>query len=320
MKAESVSDKTAVTNNGAGSNLLLMDDTPSEAVRKILIKNLAYMKAQEQAATYDRPVEGVHQMRVATRRMRSAFRVFKSAVPGAYKDDLLPGIRRTAQQLGAVRDLDVMLIKLRAYQQHRGTLAPEPLLPLRRWFTQQREERRRELLLWLDSPEYATFLHRGHDLLRAPLARNGSPGTSQRVAAIAPALIYGQLAKVKALDSVIEEGSAEQIHDLRIECKKLRYTIEHLKDLLGDKIDPLVASLKVVQDTLGEYNDHHVMLDFIAEAREERVEIPPRHLDDYERHLREDIQRQREAIPGVWKDFLTKKNHKALSKAVGGLV
>ena len=136
---------------------VLADDPLAEAGRKVLRLHLLRMLEAENGSR-DGDVESVHKMRVATRRMRAAWRVFN----GAYKQRLqrryVGELRQVAQTLGAVRDMDVQLERLCANTPppaRRTTASLEPLIE--EW--QRRRDGAREVLLdLLESKDYEDFV------------------------------------------------------------------------------------------------------------------------------------------------------------------
>ncbi len=92
----------------------MADDPLAEAGRKVLRLHLLRMLDAENGSR-DGDVESVHKMRVATRRMRAAWRVFNGAYKTRLQDRYVGELRQVAQTLGAVRDMDVQLERLREY-------------------------------------------------------------------------------------------------------------------------------------------------------------------------------------------------------------
>ena len=113
-------------------------------------------------------------MRVATRRMRAALRVFADYLDAAEYKPFLRMVRMTGRELGAVRDLDVFRIKTQAYV---DSLLPEEqsgLDPLMDAWAAERERARGELIEYLDSDRYQRFKEKFEHFLRTPGAGAGS--------------------------------------------------------------------------------------------------------------------------------------------------
>ena len=202
-------------------------------------------------------------MRVATRRMRAALRVF-----GAYLDaDVMRpvdrGLRRTGRVLGAVRDLDVFHEKTMVYldslpEDRRGDL--DPLLAV--WQV-RREHARAEMIEYFDGGRYPRFVEAFTTLLddpgRASLGFIDDDGEARphRVAHVLPAVLYDRVAGVWAYDDVItgHDTPLVRFHRLRIAGKALRYTFEFFEEVLGADAKPLISATKGMQDHLGDLQD-----------------------------------------------------------------
>ncbi len=91
------------------------DDPLSEAGRKVLRMHLARMLAAEAGTRAGEDIEQLHKMRVATRRMRSMWRVFDGAYRPKVQQRYVRELQVVATTLGAVRDLDVLIEGLDDY-------------------------------------------------------------------------------------------------------------------------------------------------------------------------------------------------------------
>ncbi len=129
------------------------DENLAEAARKVMRFHFARMLAREPGTRSGEDIEALHEMRVATRRMRAAFEVFEQAFePGVLKP-YLKGLRQAGRMLGRVRDLDVMIDNARAYAA--GLPEGHPgLAPLLEEWSTQRDAARIEMLAYLDGPDY----------------------------------------------------------------------------------------------------------------------------------------------------------------------
>ncbi len=88
-------------------------DTISAAGRKIVLSELIQLRRHEDAVQSGDDHEAIHDMRVATRRMRSALRLLGAYYRPKEVKRLSRGLKELADELGTVRDLDVLLIDLR---------------------------------------------------------------------------------------------------------------------------------------------------------------------------------------------------------------
>ena len=236
------------------------DDPMAEAGRKVLRFHFARMLAREEGARHGRDIEALHNMRVATRRMRAAFDVFGPWYRPRAMRPVLKGLRATGRALGRVRDLDVFMAQAQAYL---GTLPAEErsgLEPLLEAWQARREQARTRMLAYLDGEAYARFVERFRAFLESADAGLGKahPRRPARVRTAAPVLIYERLAHVLAYEPLLEQASIEQLHALRIAFKRLRYTLEFFREVLGPQAAAVLKDLKAMQDHLGDLNDADV--------------------------------------------------------------
>ncbi|MBN1451877.1 MAG: CHAD domain-containing protein [Anaerolineales bacterium] len=259
------------------------DDPMAEAGRKILRFHFAHMLSHEKGTRLGDDIEELHDMRVATRRMRAAFEVFGPFFkPKAIKSHL-KGLRATGRALGRVRDLDVFMEKA---EHHLETLpkGERPgLVPLLDAWRQERDIARDKMLAHLDCEGYQQFKQDFNDFVSTPGAGarsiavviNPSPNLVRHVA---PVLIYTHLAAVRTYETIITNATIEQLHALRIEFKKLRYALEFFREVLGTQAKGVINDLKILQDHLGDLNDANVacqiLREFIETWEERQIDLP----------------------------------------------
>ena len=254
----------------------------AEAGRKILRFHFAHMLSHEKGTRLGEDIEELHDMRVATRRMRAAFDVFKPFFkPKAIKNHL-KGLRATGRALGRVRDLDVFMAKAEHYLEtlpEDERLGLEPLLDA---WQQEQALGRDQMLAHLDSESYQQFKQDFNDFVSTPGAGarpvSGNNPEPDRVRHVAPVLIYTHLAAVRSYETIITNATIEQLHALRIEFKKLRYTLEFFREVLGAQAKEVIDDLKTLQDHLGDLNDANVacriLREFIETWEERQMDLP----------------------------------------------
>lgn len=266
---------------------ILPTDPLSEAGRKVMRYHFAEMLRHEEGTRLGEDIEALHDMRVATRRLRASFEVFSDAYKRGALKPHLRGLRATGRSLGSVRDLDVFMEKAQAYLDTFPEDDPQDLDPLLNSWRKQREKARQKMLTFLDSQEYATFKRKFNVFLSTPGA--GARRISKQepephlVRELAPVLIYSHLAYVRAYDPFVEGAPIERLHALRIEFKKLRYTVEYFKEVLDAPAAAVIEDLKKIQDHLGDLNDAQVAGDILkrfieqweAEQDEQSSDAPP---------------------------------------------
>jgi CHAD domain-containing protein len=258
---------------------VLPEDTLTEAGVKVLRFQFAEMLRHEAGTRHGEDIEELHDMRVATRRLRAAFEVFSTAFDPRLIKPHLKGTRATGRALGRVRDLDVFMEKAAHYldslpQDQRGGL--DPLLQA---WQNQRAEGRTAMLAYLDSPAYLIYQRSFYNFLATPPQ---PPETDQaspaQVRYIVPVLVYTRLAAVRAYAPRLPSATIEELHGLRIEFKKLRYTLEFFREVLGPEAKEVIHAIKSIQDHLGDLNDAHVacqiLRDFLDELEHHQQAIP----------------------------------------------
>lgn len=261
---------------------ILRGEPLSEAGRKVMRYHFAQMLRHEEGTRSGKDIEALHDMRVATRRMRASFEVFGQAFEKRALKPHLKGLRATGRALGAVRDLDVFMEKAQKYIDDLPAERQDGLEPLLEHWKEERLAARASMLEYLNSQEYARFKRNFNIFVNTPFAGARQPPadepTPNLVCQLAPILIYERMAAVRAYDSLLKDAPIERLHALRIEFKKLRYTVEYFREVLGKRAYDVIESIKQLQDHLGDLNDAQVateiLRDFI-DASEERQQYLP---------------------------------------------
>ena len=240
-----------------------LDDSMAEAARKTLLLHWGRMLDQEAGARAGTDIEQVHDMRVATRRMRAALRVFADYLDADTFKPFVKMLRRTGRTLGAVRDLDVFREKAQHYL---GTLPDERKseldLLLAAWQTEY-QRARGELMELFDSDAYAQVKTEFEKFLRTPGAgaaatemQEGEP-IAHCVRDVLPIILLRGWAIVRAYDESVSTPDVPltRLHQLRIASKGLRYTLEFFADVMNPEAQSLIEQMKQLQDHLGNLQD-----------------------------------------------------------------
>jgi len=240
---------------------VLPSDTMTEAAAKTLKFHLAKMLEHEEGTRLGEDPEELHDMRVSTRRMRMALRVFADYLDPDVLRPVLRGLRRTGRVLGAVRDLDVFNEKTQVYLDGLPDERAGDLDGLLEAWKDEREKQRAHLVTYLDGKRYRRFVARTTELLDGPVEalapQNLVTPRPQRVAQVLPGVLYKDMAVVWAFEGQLGglETPLPRFHLLRKACKGLRYTLEFFEDVLGPGARPLIKRVKGLQDHLGDLQD-----------------------------------------------------------------
>lgn len=245
------------------------DLTVSETFQKILRHNLGYLEEWEQVARSPEDIEGVHQTRVTFRRMRSLLTTFRPAIPKKLTAEWSETMRDLAGRLGKARDLDVFIDE--ALGDIRGKLSLPGEAELEALVRQKRDLAYEDVRRMLDSEQYANFKVDFVQWLDRRAWEQGMLKKKQRKLLEGNVLPFAR----KVLDMqercVLETGAhvhkdvAEEMHRLRIECKKLRYAAEFFMPLFAD-MGQFIDHMKGLQDLLGVMNDVAVMRGLLDEV------------------------------------------------------
>ena len=221
--------------------------TAGEVAFAILRRHYATMLAHEPGVRLGEDPEELHDMRVATRRLRAALKLYSDFLPKRserYERDL----RWVAGALGEVRDLDVHLQRLCEESSRNGEVLEQVVSLLR----ERRIEARKRMLEALDSNRYERLLAN----LSGTLRGGRSPSTTAPILEAAPDLLRDRYKKVrKAANKLREDSPPEHFHDLRKKGKRLRYALEPLQEIYGKQAKKMVKLLKKTQDDLGDHQD-----------------------------------------------------------------
>jgi CHAD domain-containing protein len=227
-------------------------DPPAHHVRAALDLRLRALVAHDAGTRSGADIEDLHQMRVSVRRMRATLKAARPLLDAGWADALRAELGWLGGALGPVRDLDVLLLRLR------GEIAglPEPDRDAAGVLVDalevERAHARAAMRAALDAPRYTTLLERLADAVRLPL-----PGRSATQAQ--PELVDLVRAQARRLRRSVERaGEAppdDVLHALRIDGKRLRYTGELAEPILGKPVRRLLAATAGLQEVLGDHQD-----------------------------------------------------------------
>ena len=298
------------------------DDSLGEAGRKVLRMHLARMLAFEAGTRSGEDIEDLHKMRVATRRMRAAWRVFDGAYRPKLQRRYVAELRTIADALGEVRDIDVLLEHLDGHMARLPAAGQEAMEPLRGAWRRQREVARGRLVARLDSKPYRSFVEDYLDFTESPGAGELPTlmGQPSLVRDTAGSRILAAYERVRAYETVITWADVPTLHALRIEGKRLRYTLEYFAEVLPVGARKLIAGVTEMQDHLGLLNDADVAArisrewlnlnaPYLPAASREAVGL---YLDSREA----DVERLRRSFRPVWRRMTGPTFRRALGLAI----
>ena len=248
-------------------NVTLSAQMPAAMAVQRILKNLTTVMHQNlDGVRKDIDSEFLHDFRVAVRRARSLLGQTKGVLSPETTTALQTHLKTMGGITGDVRDLDVYLLKKTTYVDYVPDVLKPGVQHLFRILQRKRRTAKDRMGKAMVGDEFKAAL----DALDAfvgsdPLAHTDAAGN----------LPIGELAKTainKRYRRILKKGrritsstADEKLHELRIDCKKLRYLLEFFTSLFpADQMKILIKQLKRLQDNLGDFNDLCVQQDFLT--------------------------------------------------------
>ena len=302
------------------------DDSLPEAARKVLRFHFGRLQHREAGTRSGVDPEELHNMRVAARRMRAAWRVFDDAFKPGKTKKLRRRIETLSDRLGAVRDLDVLIEGLQAYSDGMNPSQQRGLDPLLSLWKKQRDGARSLLITELDSSGHKAFVEEMDEFLAAganAAANVGAPTTPHRVRDRAPSQLWAAYEAVRAYELVLPWADVETLHQLRIASKWLRYTLEFFGEALGPDTALLIERTVALQDYLGNLNDADIASKLARDvlvARADRLSrTEAEAIGAYLRLREREVARLRRSLGPVWRAVNGATFRRALGRATAAL-
>ena len=209
--------------------------------------------------------EGVHSMRVASRRLRSALRDFTPYLHKRRLSSSLKSLRDIADALGEVRDQDVAIMALEKLQAH----SSDDLTPALKQFIDVRKEIRNQA-----REELVTMLADGElkqlELSFTTAVDEATAGGTTRSQApllisfrkMSRAIILDRLKELEKLSNgLFRPFEVETLHEMRIAAKRLRYAIELFQQCWGRSVATYAKRAAQLQTALGDVHDCDVWIE-----------------------------------------------------------
>jgi CHAD domain-containing protein len=229
------------------------DATAGDVVRRAIASSVTRLILHDPVVRLDSDPEGVHQARVATRRMRSDLRTFRTLVDQVETADFRHELRWLADLLGVVRDGDVLLERMR----RRAAELPESYrrgaVDVLATLEADRDLSHARLLTALRDRRYLRLLDRLVAEANAPSLLPEADAPAELVVA---GLARGPWRSLeKAAKRLGKKPSDEELHDLRIRTKRVRYAAEAAAPVFGEQASALAEAAADLQTVLGDLND-----------------------------------------------------------------
>lgn len=242
------------------------------AVRDILRFLFGIMRQNEAGILDDIDTEFLHDFRVACRRARSAVGQFKGVFDASTTQRLRQDLGNLGTMTNRVRDLDVYLLSRAAYRAKLPEAHRDAIEPLFDRLQRDRQQAFHSLKRKLRAKTYTKLMTQWETFVNAETAETASATSTTGPNAARPIRKVAQKRLSKLCGRVVDSGrlllaeeDEERMHELRIDCKKLRYALEFTSSLFPPPaIAPVLRHLRKLQDVLGDFHDCCVQQETLA--------------------------------------------------------
>ncbi|MBW9273139.1 MAG: CHAD domain-containing protein [Candidatus Thiodiazotropha sp. (ex. Lucinisca nassula)] len=256
-------------------NFRLDPDAPAYVTaRQIMLSLLNTLEANIDGTRADLDSEFLHDLRVATRRTRSAM----SQIKGVFDPEQLEPFKQAfgwiGQITGETRDLDVYLLHYPDYRASLPKTIQKDLDPFHAFLQQHHKLAQAGLVKKINSPHFRKNLKAWRSWLQSPGGESEQAPSAMRPTAKLADKRIGKLYKRVLKDglNIGDDSPAELLHELRKDCKKLRYLMEFFQSLYPKPaIRELIKALKVILDNLGEFQDLEVQANSLEKFGEQML-------------------------------------------------
>jgi len=294
--------------------------TPSTKffVRKTILRHMKNFARNFDGARKG-DVEGIHQLRVASRRFRNALWAFSSLLDGKSVKKWRKEIGEAAKTCGEARDLDVEMSFLVRLKQR--TKNPDEKAGIRKMLfilDLQRKQLQTDIVKAIE-------IFEKRETTRKVEKRLGrmSEGAPERQTIdlfnLAQSKIAKRLKRMLKYDkyAACPEKTAK-IHALRIAAKWLRYTLECFQLLYGDKMNKHIEHARSIQNVLGLFHDYDVWLTSSSEfpGRKKRDEQIARGSDCFIKECAAMKNRAYKQFAKVWHRLKHEKQWRSLIQLI----
>ena len=241
-------------------------DAPIHAGMKVVLSSrLEEMCALRNAALDWSDPEGVHSMRVASRRLRGALQDFVPYLQKRRLSSCLKQIKEIAGALGQVRDQDVAIMTL----ERTAAKAPAEVAPGIRQFAglrnSVREEMRVKLQPALDPDALRQLAAKFAKALDAQADPRHRRSTTYR--AVARSIILQRLNNLEKLsNSLYHPLKIRPLHEMRIAAKHVRYALELFEQCWGPRVSFFAPKVAGLQSSLGKLHDCDIWIEDFGDA------------------------------------------------------
>jgi CHAD domain-containing protein len=281
---------------------LTPSSTAGDLVRHAIAVSAASLMRHDPGVRLGDDPEDVHRARVATRRLRSQLRSFRTLLDTEWAEALREDLRWLGAGLGSVRDRQVMAQRVRS---RTSALAEDDALTVADLSAElhaESEEARSRLVLDMRSDRYLDLIERLIEASRAPAL---TAEAQQRAEVVVPAVARRDWKQLrKGITALPDQPADPELHRIRILAKRMRYAAEAAEPIAGKVATRCAAAAAALQDVLGDHQDSVTVQQWLREAGRGPRAFVAGELTALER---ETAAQDRAAWHNVWKKLDSKR-------------
>ena len=249
------------------------ENTVCDTGKAIITAFLQTARRNENGIIADYDTEFLHDYRVSLRKVRSVLSLFKGVYSLEETILLKQDLASLMQKTNTLRDLDVYLLNKQQYLSLVPADTHEGLDILFDYFARERKKEQKNVGKVVRSKIYLKEIGRIEKLFVEGSALTVGPRGEEKSLGFACSLVLKRYEKVCKIARSIDEHTEDGVvHQLRINCKKLRYLMEFFAPFFPDnEIDTLIKALKLLQDNLGKFNDYSVQQTFLRQVLKTKI-------------------------------------------------
>jgi CHAD domain-containing protein len=238
--------------------------TAGELVRHSIAVSVASLMRHDPGVRLGDDLEDVHRARVATRRLRSQLRTFRTLLDTEWANALREDLRWLGGGLGSVRDRQVMAQRVRTRTVSLAEDDAPTVADLAAELQAESEEARARLVLDMRADRYIDLIERLVEASRAPAL---TPEALQRAAVVIPALAGRDWKQLrKGIAGLPDQPDDLALHRIRILAKRVRYAAEAAEPIAGKVAARSAEAAAALQDVLGDHQDSVTAQQWLREA------------------------------------------------------
>jgi len=284
-----------------------LDDEPSagDVLHVAMVSSVTRILRHDPGVRIGDDPEDVHQARVGTRRLRSDLRTFAAILDDDWLGPLREELKWFAGVLGSVRDADVLTERLRSQAEALPERDAAGMAPLFRRLAKEREVAARALGAVMAGERYVDLLDRLVLGAQQPALRAEASEPATR---IVPDLVGRPWRHLrKSVGDLPDEPPDEDLHEVRIRAKRVRYAAEAAVPVAGGAAKSFASAVADLQTILGDHQDAVVAEDWLRQAVLRASPAQALAAGELIAVQRAEEAAAREAWPAAWKRIDKKK-------------